>query len=179
MLFKVLCSLDPSKQLNIYIFLHCPIMHWHVPLLCVKQKHAAALSVPGAPSVSRISVSAHSVQAKQSPQCVAVTAPPTITCVNLACPPACRRGELMWWSLVIVMKVGNGLWNGVIMLTNRPLKWYNYLYQLTCGTVFSHLWIFIMVAPPVAPTAACQWANRAKDEMKVIVHVHKQNLLQE
>ncbi len=114
--------------------------------VCLIQKHVEALFVPGVPGVSRISVSALSAQARLSPWCVEVMAPPTITSVNSACPPACRRGELMWRSPAAVMKVGNGLWNGVIMLTNRPLKWCNYLYQLTCGTVFSHLWIFIMVA---------------------------------
>lgn len=114
--------------------------------VCLIQKHAAARFVPGVPGVSRISVSAHSAQASPSPQCVEAMAPPTTTSVNSACPPACRRGELMWRSPGAVMKVGNGLWNGVIMLTNRPLKWCNYLYQVTCGTVFSHLWNFIMVA---------------------------------
>lgn len=114
--------------------------------VCIIQKHAAALFVPGVPGVSRISVSAYSARARPSPRCAEAMAPPTTTNVNSAWPPACRRRKLMWQSTAAVMKVGNGLWNGVIMLTNRPFKWCNYLYQLTCGTVFSHLWIFIMVA---------------------------------
>lgn len=135
-----------------FSFFHWPIMPWLVPLLCVIQKHAAALFVPGVPGVSRISASARSVQARPSPPCVEATAPPTTMSVNSACPPACRRGELMWRSSAAVMKVGNGLWNGVIMLTNQPLKWCNYLHQLTWGTVCSHLWDFIMVA----------WADRSR-----------------
>lgn len=103
------CWLDPSNNSRNISFLRRPIVHWPVPLLCANQKHAAALFVPGAPSVSRTSVSAHSAQAKRSPRCAEVMAPPTITGVNLACRPACRRGELMWWRLVIAMKVGNGL----------------------------------------------------------------------
>lgn len=114
--------------------------------VCVIQKHAASLSVPGVPGVSRISVNAHSAPASPYPPCVEAMAPPTTTSVNSARPRACRRGGLMWRGSAAVMKVGNGLWNGVIMLTNRPLKWCNYLYQLTCGTLFSHLWIVIMVA---------------------------------
>lgn len=130
-----------------FFSLHWPVMFWPYPLLCVCviQKHAATLFVPGAPGVSRISVSARSAQARPSPQCAEAMAAPTKTSVNSACPPACRRGELMWRSPAAVMKVGNGLWNDVIMLTNRPLKCCNYLYQLTCGTEFSHVWIFGMV----------------------------------
>lgn len=132
-IFPFFCT-DPScSDLSLYC-------------VCVIQKHAAALFVLGAPGVSRISVSAHSAQTRPSPRCVEVMAPPTTTSVNSACLLACRRGELMWQSPAAVMKVGNRLWNGVIMLTNRPLKWCNYLYQLTCDTTFSHLWIFIMAA---------------------------------
>lgn len=137
--FKPCCVWNPSKQL-----------HHHAltrpSAVCVIQKHAAAPFAPGVPGVSRTSASARSARARPSRRCAGAMAPPTTTSVNSACPPACRRGELMWRSPAAVMKVGNGLWNGVIMLTNRPLKWCNYLYQLTCGTVFSHVWIFIMVA---------------------------------
>lgn len=129
------------------------------PLLCVIQKHVAALFVPGAPVVSRISVSARSVAARRSPPCVEVMAPPITTSVSSACPPACRRGGSTWWSPVAATKVGNGLWNGVIMLTNRPLKWCNYLYQLTCGSAFSHLCVFIMVQHQLATEQKMKWKS--------------------
>lgn len=77
--------------------------------VCVIQKHAAALSVPGVPGVSRISVNAHSAPASPYPPCVEAMAPPTTTSVNFARPRACRRGGLMWRGSAAVMKVGNGL----------------------------------------------------------------------
>lgn len=137
-----MCGLNEIDQnASIYISFYSLTHHalTHRSAVCVIQKHAAALCVPGAPGVFRISASAHSAPVRRSLQCVEVTAPPTTTSASSTCPPACRRGELMWRSAAAVMKVGNGLWNGVIMLTNRPLKWCNYLYQLTCATVFSHL----------------------------------------
>lgn len=84
-------------------------------------------------------------------------APPTTTSASSVCRPACRRRGLMRRSLAAVMKVGNGLWNGIIMLTNRPLKWCNYLYQLTCATKLSHLWTFRIVAYATSrtPTEEC------------------------
>lgn len=161
--FNVWCEWNPSKRLHEYfpLFIDPSCSDASLCCVCVIQKHAAALFVPGAPGVSRISVSAHSAQVRPSLQCVEVTVPRTATSVNSTCPPACRRGELMWRSPAAVMKVGNGLWNGVIMLTNRPLEWCNYLYQLTCGTVFSHLWIFIMVACATSsmPAGKERWAE--------------------
>lgn len=142
--------------------------------VCVIQKHVAALSAPGVPGVSRISVSARSAQVRPSLRCVEATASTTITSASSACPPACRRGELMLRSPAAVMKVGNGLWNGAIMLANWPLKWGDYLYQVTCVMLFIHLWILIMVA---YPPAVCQWANTTKDGVKVMLCIHQQNLL--
>lgn len=142
--------------------------------VCVIQKHVAALFVPGVPGVSRISASARSAQVRPSRRSVEATALPTTTSVNSACPPACRRGELMWRSPAAVMKVGNGLRNGVIMLTNWPLKWRNYLYQATCVTLFIHLWILIMAT---IPPAACQRANTGRGGVKVTPRVQQQNLL--
>lgn len=86
----------------------------------VMQKHVATQFVPGAPSVSRISVSARTAKTRPTPPYVAATAKPTTTSVNCAGPPARCRGESMWRSTAAVMKVGNGLWNAAIMLTNHP-----------------------------------------------------------
>lgn len=128
--------------------------------VCVIKKHAATLFAPGVPGVSRISASARSARTRPTPRCVEAMATPTTTSVNSACPPARTRGELMWRSPAAVMKVGNWLWNGVIMLTNHPLECCNYLYQLTCGTVFSHLWIFIMVEYATSGMPVVQHSKR-------------------
>lgn len=99
--------------------------------MCVLQKHVAVLFVPGALGVSGISVSAHSVQARPSRQCVALTASPTTTSANSACRPACIRRELTWRRPAAVMKVRNGVWDAVIFfLSSWPLKWCNYLHYL-------------------------------------------------
>lgn len=137
--FKWWCELNPLKQLHEYIcsFTSCDLTA--ASSVCVLQKHVAVLFVPGALGVSGISVSAHSVQARPSRQCVALTASPTTTSANSACRPACIRRELTWRRPAAVMKVRKGVWDAVIFfLSSWPLKWCNYLHQLTCRTAFSH-----------------------------------------
>lgn len=83
----------------------------------------AALFAPGGPGVSRISASARHVSAWLRRQCAAATAQRTTTSASCECPPACRRGELMWRGPAAATKVGeNGLG-----------KWRNYANQLAIG----------------------------------------------
>lgn len=109
------------------------------------QKLVATLCVPGAPAASKVNASAHRAPVKHFLRCVEVTAPPTRTSVNSACPRACRRRESKWPRRAVATKVGNGLWNSVMMLSNRPLKLCNHLNRLTWRTVFSHLCFFFFL----------------------------------
>lgn len=84
--------------------------------LCLTQKRAAALFVPGVPDASGTSASAHSAQARPSQRSAAATAPLTTTSANCARRPACRRGGLTWSSTAAAMKVGNGPGDCVITL---------------------------------------------------------------
>lgn len=151
---KWVLSEDPQAH-RLYIFRAKPLSSdpsLGLCLMCLTQRHAAALCVPGGPGVSRTSVSVPSARTSPCRQCAAVTASPTTASVFSVWARAYRRGGLKWPNQAAVMKVGKWLWNRVIMLTNRPLKWCNYLYQLTCATELSQLWIFIT---PVYATSIC------------------------